>query len=248
MDEQQQQDELKRRLEAERQKLTDEQRKQHDLFCQDLKERKVYTVPEAINAARIIRTEDGIRQAAGLREIKERSERDALERRARAQAENERHKKYLAQKDEQRKVAREQGIEKQRQRDADNLKKQEQEKQTREQKDRETKERATREAARNEPVPNAMQQFNALLAQSKAQREGQTSTSTQEQGSKKDNPLLDKGSDKLAARGEISDARADRAEKFARMFNPSRDKDFDPTHDPSNLHNYSNGRGGRGGR
>jgi hypothetical protein len=121
--------------------------------------------------------------------------------------------------------------------------------QAREQKEREAKAVAAREAAQREPRPNAMQRFNALLAQRKAEREGQTPTSTQEQGSKKDSPLLDKGLDKFAGRGEISDARAARAEGFVRVVNnPSRDKDFDPSHDPGNSRNFSNGRGGRSAR
>jgi hypothetical protein len=135
----------------------------------------------------------------------------------------------------------------------------------REQKEREAGELEKREAAKREPVPNAMQRFNALLAERKAQtnaaaidRAGQLADNRpsfarhdvlnrpQEPSIAKASSSSEKDAERPTPRGEITDAKA---ERFARMFNnPSRDKDFDPTHDPGNSRNFASGRGGRGGR
>jgi hypothetical protein len=141
------------------------------------------------------------------------------------------------------------------------------EKQVREQKEREAKELEKQESAKREPIPNTMQRFNAILAESKAQKAQTNAANIERAGQLADNrpnyarhdvlknpqePSIAKGSSLLekdaqpTPRGEISEAKA---EKLAKMFDkPSSDKYFDPTHDPSNALNYSNGRGGRGGR
>jgi hypothetical protein len=223
---------LKEQLEAERQKLTEVQREEHDRYSARLEKEGIYRLDIALKATRVIRTEEGPHKDAELRSLTEQAQRKVQEERQAAKAEAERRKEYLAEKAERDKQAREKDLEKQRQR---------------EQKERDEKQRAAKDAARAEPVPGVMQKFNALLAQKKAERDAQAKGQGQEQGGNKSSPLLDKGQDKSPGRGEVSDSRA---EKFARMFDksPSRDKGFDATHDPNNSHNFAPGRGGRGGR
>lgn len=330
-------------LEAARKRLTEEQRQQHDRYCDHLKEKGIYTPKTAIEAAHIYETEKGVHKGSELGALTARAEITANEERNRTQADADQQKRYLAAKAEEQKAALAQQIEKQQ--------RQEQEKQAREQKEREAKELAAREAAKREPVPGAMQRFNALLEESKAQREAQTHAANIERaGQFADNrpnyarhdalknpqePSVAKGSSPLekgaesqtprdegrdakaeqlmrafkkpslqadvaksrsplgkdaespTPRGEVPDAKAEqlmrafknpsrqadvakgssllekdvesptprgevsdaKAERLMRVFNnPSRDRDFDPTHDPSNSRNFSNGRGGRGGR
>lgn len=282
--------------------MTEEQRQQHDRYCDHLKEKGIYTPKTATEAARIYETEQGVHKGSELGALAARAKIAANEERNRAQADADQQKRYLAAKAEEQKAARAHEIEKQQ--------RQEQEKQAREQKEREAKELAAREAAKREPVPGAMQRFNALLEESKAQREAQThaanieragqladnrpnyarhdalknpqepsvakGSSPFEKGAESPTPrgegqdakaeqlmrvfknpsrqadvakgssLLGKDAESQTPRGEVSDAKA---ERLMRVFNnPSRDRDFDPTHDPSNSHNFSNGRGGRGGR
>jgi hypothetical protein len=253
---------LRQQLEAERQKLTEEQRKRHDDFCASLKENQIYSTKIALEAVASVR-DYGVHRAGALRSLAEKAERDAGEESLRQKAARQTElqaEKAKEQKDAQEKAERE---ERERQtREAENQKKQAQEKRDREEKTL---------AAQREPVPGTMQRFNAILTASRTARAEKEATvhavamdraaqaaenrpnyarynelkTTQEPSRMTDNPLMHKGSEKGALQGEVSDAKA---EKFQRMFDskPSRDKDFDATHDPGNSRNFSNGRGGRG--
>jgi len=136
-----------------------------------------------------------------------------------------------------------------REHDAEKLRQQEAEKQAAVQKEQEAQKLASREAKRNEPIPGTVQRFKAILAASKAQKESQphVASNGRDVVSKYgQEPSANQRLEKSESRGEISDAKA---ERIAKMFNRvSSDKDFDPTHDPNNSRNFSNGRGGRGGR
>jgi colicin import membrane protein len=262
MDEQQQKElQRQRRLEAERQKLTEEQRQQHDHFCEALKANEAYKTEYAIKAAEIIRTEEGIRQAKALQYLSQRADQQGIIDQRKDFAEADKQKELQAQKAEEAQAERA--------RDAEKQQRQEQEKQARERHEREAKELAAQEAAKREPVPSVMQRFSVLLAESRAQKEAQTHAADieragqfadtrpnyarhdvlknpQEPSTIQANASSAKDAERPTPRGEISDAKA---ERLARVFNnPSRDKDFDPTHDPTNSRNFAPGRGGRGGR
>lgn len=235
MDEQQR-ELLRQRLEAERQKLTDEQRQDHDRFCARLKQEKTYADEHAVKAAHIIRTEDVRRQASELQNLERQADRAARERRERARVEAERHNEYLADRAEQRRAA-----------DTERSKQRE----TREQAARDAQNVAAQEARRNEPIPGTMQRFNAILLERKAQTNAagieratelsqtrpsyaryDVMKSAQAQAS-------DKWPGRSESRGEISDAKA---ERLARMFDkPAPGTGFDPTDD------HTNKRGPRGG-
>jgi len=79
--------EKRKQLEAERDKLTDAQRQQHDSFCAFHHEQKTLTPELAIKAARIIRTERGVHQMRGL---------DDLDSQANAAAEDKQRKAFAA--------------------------------------------------------------------------------------------------------------------------------------------------------
>jgi hypothetical protein len=208
---------LERKLKAEVQMLTPEQREHHERWCDDLPGNEPYTTEVAIKAARIIRTERPIYQTSELGSLMNVAKWDA---KTREQAESRRQTAHSEQND----------IEKQ---------------QAREQKEREAKELAAREAAKREPVPSTMQRFNALLEESKAQK-AQTNAADIERARQLADNRPNYARHDVLPRGEISEAKA---AKLAKMFDkPPSEKYFDSTHDPNNALNYSNGRGGRGGR
>jgi hypothetical protein len=151
---------LRQTLEAERQKLTPDQRQRHNHFCEGLRRNEIYTPEDAIKAAKIIRTEDGIRQGAELRYLSQRADQHAQERTRREQREAERQKELSAQRDDRIKVERD--------REAEQARQQQLEKEAREKKEREAKEQAARDAAKREPVPQSAQRFDAKIKQAEA--------------------------------------------------------------------------------
>lgn len=152
---------LRQTLKSERQKLTPDQRQKHTHFCERLRACQIYTPEDAIKAAKIIRTEDGIRQGAELRYLAQRADQNALERTRREQREAERQKELSAQRDDR--------IKAERAREAEQARQQQLEKEAREKKERETKELAAREAAKREPVPKAVERFDNKIKQAEAQ-------------------------------------------------------------------------------
>lgn len=180
---------LRQTLDAERQKLTPDQRQKHEHFCEGLRRNETYTPEDAIKAAKIIRTEDGIRQAAELRYLSQRADQHALERDRRAQRDGHDPTQTQAHEAAPRAPSRRSaispasgGMEAQQQaalgairaREAEQARQQQREKQAREQKEREAKEQATRDAAKREPVPKTVQRFDDKIKQAAQQREAQT--------------------------------------------------------------------------
>jgi len=136
--------EKRKQLEAERDKLTDAQRQQHDSFCAFHHEQKTLTPELAIKAARIIRTERGVHQMRGL---------DDLDSQANAAAEDKQRKAFAA--DDARKELRAQEAA---ERKAEEARAAEQ-RQAQEQ----AKQLAATETAQREPLPKSVTQFDAHL-------------------------------------------------------------------------------------
>jgi hypothetical protein len=167
MVEQQDVDLQQQRLEVARQKLTDEQRKRHDEFCALLQENEGLTPDNALKAVQIIATERGVYQTTELRRLAERAQDQVIDDQKHARAEDDR-RAVLAQKYEQQLLAQQQ--EQEARRLAGREREQEQERLARAELDREAQRVAAHEAARREPIPGAVERFNATLAQSQSDR------------------------------------------------------------------------------
>ena len=136
--------EKRKQLEAERDKLTDAQRQQHDSFCAFHHEQKTLTPELAIKVARIIRTERGVHQMRGLDDLDSQANAAAEDKQRKAFAADDAPKELRAQEAAERKAEEARAAE---QRQA-----QEQAKQL-----------AATETAQREPLPKSVTQFDAHL-------------------------------------------------------------------------------------
>ena len=221
---------LDRTLQAERQKLTEEQRLQHDLFCRSLTEAGTFTDDHAVAGARVIRTEHGVHQNSELRAIEQHADADARDRAERERLATERQNKHLERKAEERRIEQERAAEQL------NLEKLELAEKGRE---------AKSAAARLEPTPNATQRLNLALAEAKSQRAKANEASVERAAdlsrSRPDYARYDslKPDSSPRAGGEVTDAKAERLRRMFEMPNP--DTGFDASDQRPNA------RGPRGG-
>lgn len=102
---------LERKLKAEVQMLTPEQREHHERWCADLPGNEPYTTEVAAKAARIIRTERPVHRTSELKRLRCEAEANAINLLQREQAESRRQTAHSEQKDERVRVERPQETE-----------------------------------------------------------------------------------------------------------------------------------------
>jgi colicin import membrane protein len=245
-------------LEAARAKLNQEQLARLERYAASLREQDIYAPRHETAIAEILRIDDYQR--------KQGVEIDKVISRAAQETPDQARQEQVVARAQELKDA---GDKREQQAEREHQAQQKLEAEARDRKEREAKELAAHEAAKREPIPGTMQRFNAILAESRAQREAQTHGAaidhaaqaaehrpnyaryndmkqTVEPSRSADQQVVVKYTDKSETRGEISEAKA---ERLAKMFDrPSTEKDFDATHDPNNSRNFAGGRGGRGER
>jgi hypothetical protein len=152
---------LRQALETERQKLTDEQRREHDLFCQVLRANETYRDDFALKAAELIRTEQGWRQASELQILAREADRVG--------AEQNRNAWDLAGKAAIERDREAQDIAKQQEVQARELTAQ-----------REITDRAKHEATRLEPIPGSIQNFVDKILAAEQEKQARDLTAQRE--------------------------------------------------------------------
>jgi hypothetical protein len=167
---------LRQTLDAERQKLTPDQRQKLDQFCEGLHANDTYSHEYAIKGAQAIHALDGTyKLAPELRYLAARADSAALEQLRREQRLADQSKPLFEQKGEERSGSRSSesaGMEPQQRAALETIRAREAqiEKKANEEKERAAKE----EAARREPIPGAIQRFDGKIIEAAKEREAKT--------------------------------------------------------------------------